>query len=115
MDALHGKAEVLLRPAPARGVDAGRAAKRSTLPALKSSATAGSPEALAAASALSVAFSTKLWPVSSGSGKTKLARRHRVDADRGEQLGELLGLALVVSGDDDLIAGFELADHLRRR
>ncbi len=55
----------------------------------------------AAASALIAAFSAKLAPVSSGSGRPRLARRDAFDAERREQLGELSHLALVVARDDD--------------
>jgi len=68
VDALHGKAKSFWGP-PQRAAWMPCAPPRADTSSPESSATAGSPEALAAASALSVAFSTKLWPVSSGSGK----------------------------------------------
>ncbi len=55
------------------------------------------PDAVAAATALSLAFSAKLAPVSSGSGSPRLRAETRVDADRREQLGELAHLAFVMA------------------
>ena len=67
----------------------------------ESSAKAGSPRACAAACALMRALARKVVPVSSGSGKAKLAGRHRFDAVGREQFAHLAQLAGIMRGDDE--------------
>ena len=57
----------------------------------------------AAACALMSAFSSKVVPVSSGSGRPSSRGRLALQAERRDQIGDLAQLAGIVAGDDDLL------------
>ena len=103
----HGLGEVLVFAAPARGIDAGRAAQcidheAAVVGERGLSRCAGGGERLQ----LRIAAKAVLGLL--GFGEAEVARRDRLDAIFAEQRGDLAHLAGIVAGDDER-AGLELA------
>ena len=112
--ALHGKPKSFVRSTPARRMDTWLAAERLDLePEL--SARAGRPRLCAAATAFSSAFSAKLAPVSSGSGKPSSPRETISMPMRREQLARSRAPCPVVAGDDEPVPRRKRDAPLRRR
>jgi hypothetical protein len=104
----HGGVEILLRPAPPRGIDPRRAIQRFDLKA-RIIGERRQARGLGRGARLEDSVLLERNAGFLGLGQVELPRGYGLDIEWRKQLGELLELAGIVTGDHQAVPGLELA------